>query len=654
MKLVFAFCFICLFLCFNFVFLFFNSLFFSAELFSSCSLFLRQSGLNEQFFALLILALELNVCENKFTEIKLNNCENTLIEYEEIVLKSGLPMNEIWLRIEKLRQNFYFLPSTTDQSSDPQRIVLNEDIYHYIYPLSNRENALNLVIVIMRLLKIPLIDSCRLRSSVFSSYDANKSDNYCDFDSIEEITSIFLHRTIINSNKIFHDIIWSMVRDFSIGPSFITTHIGHEMYIKYLSEILLTCAECFSNENEILSKRNIFITLLIRLERVVMAFNMYMNKWNDDKEKRLRSKIKNLLKREKNRNCLIFYVEYAQIEYDLKRIESSENIFIAAISQCNPLTDDDCTRSEYWYACISYVEMLMCEQQFDKALQILGKLALEKRLDGIDDENNSSCTEASNLLASKKLNDRMKNICSIERNVTIMDIIQCFQPDYLFCVIKANIYHMLLWQKTKEDAIKQLDTLVNSFPEKNPRHEFIRENLYELYVNILLFKMNSMYSSQTAKFENKLLAILKKAIDEFPTNMYLLQCAALCDSQPWYRIRSLLSKHDSPIAITFLIAAAQFRYKKYSTSMLESNETKYSMDLSYINVLSSDIKDIENAYKTRVTNLLRSVTDHEAPTRKCSLLWRLYLRSLLDIPDNLEKCRNILLTALNECPWNKV
>lgn len=609
--------------------------------------------MSEQFFALLTLALELNVSESKFAKIESKESDqNSLIEYEEIVLKSGLPMNEIWLRVEKLRQNYYFLPCPMDRScSDPQRVVLNEDIYHYIYPLSNRDYAFNLVIIVLRLLKIPLFDNCRLKASIFNSYDTN-CDNICDFDCIEEITPIFLHRTIFSSNKIFDDILWGMIRDFSIGPSYITTHIGHELYIKYLSEVLLQCAESFSHRSEQTNKRNIFVLLLLRLERIVMAFDVYMNKWNNDKTKKLRTKIKNLLKREENRNCLVFYVEFAQIEYDLKRIEQAEHICIAAISQSNPTIDDDCTRSEYWYGCVSLVEMMIREQNETKALNLLNAVATGKKVNTIDDTIELS--EATNLLASKKLDDRLKDICFIERNVAIMDIVQSFQPDYLICVIKANIYHKILWRKSKDDAVQQVEILLKTFPEKNDRHEFIREQLYEIYADLMMYKLGRVTSSITLTAENATFLVIKRGIYEFPTNMHLLKCAAMCHNQPWHRIRALLIKHHSPIAIMFLVVAAQFRYKKYIVAQSNQNQSLPFNDLEYLHVLSPDVKVIENAYKTRVTNLLKKFTDHDAPTRKNSLLWRLYLRSLLDVSNDFEKCRNILLTALNECPWNKV
>lgn len=596
------------------------------------------------------------MCQNKFSSIQSKDTDqNSLIEYEEIVLKSGLPMNEIWLRVEKLRQNYYFLPCPLDRScSDPQRVVLNEDIYNYIYPLTNREHVFSLVIIILRLLKIPLLDNCRLKLSIFNSYDGSNCDNLCDFDCIEEIMPIFLHRTIFHANKIFDDIIWAMIRDFSIGPSFITTHIGHELYIKYLSEVLLQCAECFSNQNEQPYKRNIFVLLLLRLERIVMAFDMYMNKWNDDKTKRLRTKIKNLLKREENRNCLVFYVEFAQIEYDLMRIEQSEHIYIAAISQSNPTVENDCTRSEYWYVCISLIEMFMREQKVIKALNLLNAMAFGQKIDAKDFESREN-SEANNLLASVKLEDRLKDACFIEKNVSIMNVEQSFQPDYLICLIKANIYHKLIWRKAKDDAVKQMEVLLKTFIEKNMRHDFIRERLFEIYADLMLFKLTNNPHSVGLASEKSTFTVICRGIEEFPTNMYLLKCATLCHNQPWHRIRSLLTKYYSPIAIMFLVVAAQYRCKKYViAAQLNQEQNQSHINEGLFALLSPDVTDIENAYKIRVTNLLKKFTNHETPTSKNSLLWRLYLRSLLDAPNDFEKCRNILLTALNECPWNKV
>lgn len=606
--------------------------------------------------------------EDRFANIEPKDTDpNALIQYEEIVLNCGLPMNEIWLRVEKLRQNFFFLPCAMDRScSDPQRVVLNEDILHFIYPIANRDYAFRLVCIVLKLLKVPLIDSTQFKQYIFNAYDAtNNCDNLCDFDSIEDITPMYLHRTILCGNQCMDDIFWRIIRDYVIGPSYITSLIGYDLYIRYISEILLQLADCFGTKpGEHPTKRNMFILLLLRLERIVMKFDVHMDKWTDDKTKRLRTKIKNLLKREENRNCLTFYVEFAQIEYDLKRFEQAEHIYVAAISQSNPQTDDSCTRSEYWYICISFIEMLIREQKIARALNLLNTMAMDSKLparndndgDGDDEEMLSLPSEATNLLAAKKLDERLKAICFIERNVTIMDVVQIFQPDYLLCVIKANIYHKLLWNKSKADAVQQMEQLLKTFPEKNQRHQFIREQLYELYADVLQYKMNAQHGSGggsnrgSMSAENAQFKMISRALDEFPTNTYLLKCAAMCHNQAWHRIRGLFFKHVSPISTVFLIAAVRYRCKQY----VQIEQPIVDLDNTWTMPSAPNTDDLQQAYTIRVINFLRKCTDHEAPTSKNSLVWRFLLRYMLEMGYGFERCRNTLLTALNECPWNKV
>lgn len=591
----------------------------------------------------------------KFSNIKpVESDQNTLIEYEEVVLKSGLPMNEIWLRIEKLRQNYYFLPCPSDRTcSDPQRIVFNEDIYHYIYPLSNREYSFNLVIIILRMLKIPLPGHYAIKSGFLTTSRIGKEDNFSELDAIEEILPTFLYRTIFNSSASFDDILWQLIREFSVGPSIICTHIGHELYIKYLTEILLISAECFQQHNELSPKRKALILLWLKLERTIMLIDIQLNKWNDEKGKKLRSKIKNLLKRDENRNCLIFYAEYGQIEYDLNRFDVAECIFLTAIDQSNPLVDNDCTRAEYWFTCISYVEILLRERQKLKAQNFLTTLALDGKVLINNDALEQTCSEARNLLALKKLTDRLNDLCFIERNVEIMEIEQGFLPDYFLCVVKAKIYYLLLWSDANETPMQRLEILLKTFLSNNIRHQIIRENLYEIYVNVSLY-INADPTQSTHISENIIYNLLCRALNEFPHNLLFLRCISTCDGQAWHRLRTILTKHNSPVAVIFLVAIAQYRYKKYANALIDQRPSENIHRFSYLHELSSGIKDIEITYKMRVSNLLKRMTSPDASTRRNSLLWRLYMRSLLDVGKDFDKSRNILYLALNECPWNKV
>lgn len=627
---------------------------FPTELFSSCCFFLRQAGLYEQFFALMTLALELNVNDVKFSRLQSDeSTQNTLIEYEEVVLKSGLPMNEIWLRIEKLRQNFYFLPLPSDRtSSDPQRIVFNEDIYHYIYPLTNRENSFNLTIVILRLLKIPLPCEFWLIGTSFSS--ATCDTTAADFDAIEELVPVFLCRTIFASTpatSTFDDVVWKLICEFSIGPSFISLHIGHELYVKYITEVLLLCAESFTG-----IKRNIFTLLWMKLERALMLSDQHLKRCTDEKAKKLRGKIKNVLKREENRNRLIFYVEYAQIEYDMQRVEMAETIFLTAIGQCSKFNDDDLTRAEYWFTCISFMEILMRERQETKALNVLISLTLDGSL-ASGEELEKSCTDAQKALALKKITDRLNDLCFIERNVEIVAAEQALLPDYFVCMIKAKIYFLLLWKRSTENPINVLETLLRKFPEKNDRHRLVRQHLYEIYVNALLYLKEVSDSSTSHLSESKLFEVLCRALDEFPNNLFFLKCISVCDGQTWYRLRTVMTRSHSPAAMVFLIAVAQYRCKKYAHALDQperSQNTHSSFDAHILDGIVSDASHIEWTYKMRVSNFLKRITNNESPSRKNSLLWRFYMRSILDVGENFEKSQSTLFVALNECPWNKV
>lgn len=590
----------------------------------------------------------MNGPDHRFSKIQPSeNDQNMLIEYEETVLKSGLPMNEIWLRCEKLRQCFYFLPCPSDRTcSDPQRIVYNNDVSDYIYPLKNKEYFFNLVIIILRLLKIPLPGPHGIKLGFLSTSSVVNSENQADFDCIEEILPVFLYKTIFKGTNSLEGILCDLVKDFSNGPSYISTHIGHELYLKCVTDFLWTCAECFPLAP---SKRIIFILLWLKLERIILIIDKILNKWNEEKEKRLRMKIKNLLKRNENRNCLVFYVEYALIEYELKRFNVMEGIFIAAISQANP-NDEKLARAEFWAAHVTYAEMLLHENQLDKAMNVLSCLVFETK---ISDTGNltTPLTDAHNFSALKKLAERLKDLMFIERNIESMELEDGLLPDYFINVTKAKIYYSLLWKEANDDPVKQIEILIKTFPDQSARHRFLRESFFEIYVNILFFLVKDSRDKPIKITEKIIYDVLSRALNEFPNNLLFLKLAATLDAQTWHRIRTLLSKQHSPISIVFLIAAAQHRYKKYT---ILSQKQLTDEKANHLKLMSVDMHEVENTYKMRVCNLLKSVTSKIAPTRKNSLLWRIYMKSLLDLGGDFAKSKKILYAALDECPWNKV
>lgn len=562
-------------------------------------------------------------------------------------------MNELWLRIEKLRQNFYFLPCPSNRTcSDPQRIIFTEDIFHYVYPLGNREHAFHLVILVLHLLKVPLAGLDGQEHWPWEMVSANDLGYSAEFDSIEGLLPLFLKTTINRPTESFDAVLIELLKDFSVGPSYIPTAIGYELYLKSIIEIMLLCAEAFESYAT-KARRNILLLLWLRLERVVLIVHKAMGKWTVEHEKRLRTKIKNLMKRDENRNCVLLYNEYALIEFECGRIASMETVFMAALA--NSTRDED--PGAWWFTHVNFAEVLIRDHRPARALSLLVSLALQQPAISDQDEATAIPSSACALLALKKLNDALGNLIYIERNVAIMEIEQYLLPDHLLNVIKAKIYFLLLWKDAKENAIEQIDYLLKTFVEKTARHTFIRENLHELMVNVVQY-MGDSDRSATRDIRHTLLSgtqvfqRLQRAHDECPNNLLIAKAMVLVESQPWHRIRTIITQKRSPKLIILLTAAAVYRCKKFAVNLTGAGQKAHDALGQY--VLPSDVRDIESVYKTRICNLLRHIIAQDSELRKNPLIWRMYMKCLLDFGEDFGKSKNILLAALDECPWNKV
>ncbi|XP_055694670.1 nuclear exosome regulator NRDE2 isoform X2 [Lutzomyia longipalpis] len=560
------------------------------RLFTSCAFFLRQAGLLEQFFALIKLALELNVSQDKFTGIEpLEADQNTLVEFEEVVLNSGLPMNEIWLRIEKLRTSFNFLPCPTGMScTDPQRSVFNEDVCHFIYPLMNQENSLELIFNILRLLKIPL-----------PHYKAfQQTSSLADLDAPEEFLNLLLFCDLGHDAKIRESTV-SLIRELAVGPSFMSSWIGNDIYIKVIGDIILKLADCHKGR-----QRCIFIILWIRFQRILVIISRLEGKLDDKNAKSYRRTIKSELKREENRNEVIYFTEYALLEYEIGATEVAESIFMGAMAN-----SDGCVNADRFYTAVTFCEMWLKNGDRERALAALSKLAI-----GLDTPQISQ-----KLLILKKFQDLLANLVQVERYTEEMRIEQLILPDYLINLIKACVYTLFLVKSFKE-VLSLIQYLKKIFIGKNRRHSFIQENIYELLVNL-----ESLEKCGT-NFED-----VSEALTYFPENIFLAKCLIAVQSVPWYKLKGILIKCSTPQSILMLVVAARLRH-----------------------VIHEEHDPVQQrSLQLRVLSALRIVTNEEGKLRKNPLMWRLHLRCAYELEASLHQCRNVLFAALDECPWNK-
>ncbi|XP_053948205.1 nuclear exosome regulator NRDE2 [Anastrepha ludens] len=610
------------------------------RLFNNCALFLRQAGLYEKFIALLKLALELNVSTDHFKAFTpLESDQNTLIEFEELVLQSGLPMNEIWLRIERLRQGFNFLPcSDTIKCNDPQRIVFNEDICHYIYPLKSRENSFYLILLTLRLLKVPFIQ-CEGMSEKFSAH----LEQIGDSDAIEDILAVCLQRSFAISQNLqneFQKGIYTLAKEMAVSPTFLSNTIGHDIYTRCITNLLLECAASYEHIDK--RKREFFVVLWCRFERLLLILQRCCSRIDADYIKAGRKRFKNLLKQPPNRDVLILYTEFAIYEFESlshpKDIGSVQKIFENIIASHSA---NESQASDLCYTYVTVAEMHIGCGELRKALQILISYALSS-----DIQNDATIGPGKKLTALKKVTEKLEQLIAIEKNVEIMLLEQYLLPDHTVSLLKVRILiQCLIGQKL--EATTYLNKLLSVFRSVNDRHKFLREQIQEIYVIALQMPCQN-YIVPNTLVRDKIFA----AISEFPRNLFLLQHCGMLSSEPWFRIRTILLRVQPTIlSVTFLIVLARYRFLQVNCDELITNEVE--------DVIKWDKRCNELIIRNRILHIFKTLSSDSKTQQtgnallRNALFWRLYIRFLSDQCTDFETSKKCLLSALDECPWSK-
>lgn len=541
---------------------------------------------------------------DRFATVKPSESDqDLLIEFEEVVLSSGLPMNEIWLRVEKLRTNFYFLPCPTGFTcSDPQRMVFNEDVCQFIYPLNGRENSLKLVFIILRLLKVPLV----------SYGDRFKEREESEWDSIEDILPVFLQRNFTNDSA-FDTILWDLVKELNTGPSYFTSQIGHNLYSKAVLEMLVLLTSCFTGvEKMVLS------LIWLRFERLLVVMARREGKLTEEGKKKSRGKFKKFLKMEDNRNEINYYVEYAGLEYDLGNGEAAVGVLESSYNQG---IGSGLSNKDKFHICVALVEIHLAEARLIEAVNVLVCLGTGSSL-------GEPVADGKKLIALAALRRNLDAITAIEVTVEVMEEEQFHLPDFLINSIKCMVYMETL-VKGKSQAIKTISELRGVFRDYliNLRHNFIRESLFELQVVVkgLVIPKESVTLSWR-DFE--------EALGEFPHNLFIIKRLVNCKGLLWYKMKTLAMKSHSFATVIFLVASVRHWYSEAVQEEEAENQ----------NLL---------AHKYRVRSLLHEVVHKDDRLKKNAILWRLYLRILFELENSLDQCKNALFSALDECPWNK-
>lgn len=486
-----------------------------------CSLFLRQSGLWEQLWTLLRLYLILNLSHNdkrKFSIISSVN-DNHLLELEEVILESKLPSHELWLRVEKLRESCHWLPWSGEQNcEDPQRTVFVDDISDLIHPITSRENIFKLTVMILNLLKIPLLP---FRHSTLQKLGLDYVP--WSLDSIETLLPIFYPYLLNNTSVKFLD----NINQFSVGPQYLKIHPGQEEYLEFLINVMKTCGNCLENDE----RTAIFIWWLGFEKLLIVLDRNDKFKMPSGRLKKVKSNIKEFLKQPENRNNVLFYREYALIEFELGNVESSYKILLTAISMLNESKSitfyDKETRTNLCCLYRTLVELYIRNKNHESnkilLINYLISMISNVEIKDLSDQNTNNVIDS----AISKYVEIKNEYFDIETNN--LSLPGHFLPDFITDWIICQTLLVYLTKSPFECGIVIEKALIKL--EEKQSEPWRREVLMEWYISMLYKTCTDNLGFGLFKLFRD---ILNRSLVLFPNNLYLLTIASLEQVQKSY------------------------------------------------------------------------------------------------------------------------
>ncbi|KAL7745657.1 hypothetical protein ACLKA6_009869 [Drosophila palustris] len=646
------------------------------KLFHNCVLFLRQSANCERMFALLKLALELNTQHLSFDcFVARAEVERPLVEYEELVLRSGMPMPEIWTRIERLRQAFNFLPypelrgpieEAANAGLDPQRFIYTEDVCRYIYPLKSKDNQLHLMLLAVQLTKLPFV-----RTNSLADRLSARIDQIGDSEAVEMLLASLSDRhsyllPLNGSSDHYTEAMLQLAKELYVSPTFMPHFIGNELYEQCLSQLLLKCSEAFSDNPNDEPKRRVFILLWFRFERLRLLLLKLSGKLTDGYVRDARQRQRQLLRLEANRCVTRFYTELGMFEYEA--LSSDLRVFDKIMNMPADVNDVDLL-----HANVVYAEMLFAREQYKQAQHILSCLAVQQ-----SPKNSIDPVEL-----ESAIRENTRHLCEALRAANeeaavateAMPLESYFMPNTLLLLLRVQALLLCMSGRSVEALeminnnlnhgifayVDHLETSKTKIKMERTRCRFMREQLRELQLVVMqlpLVSSSQVFSPRDGR--NQLVSMLEQSLLESPRNLAMLHRWSTLSSLPWYKLRGQLVHTKAGIlALLHMVIAARCRF-------IHQIKSKSKKSSAIDEVFSEDVQQehLENCVRNRVlsmfetflpTNQYRSKEKAEqyAILRRNSLFWRCYLRCLSNERTSFERSKACLLMALDECPWDK-
>ncbi|XP_056637114.1 nuclear exosome regulator NRDE2 isoform X1 [Diorhabda sublineata] len=583
-----------------------------------CGLFLKQAGLFEQLWTVLKMYLQLNLSPNDNNQFNLSSgCSETqLMELEDVIFTSNLPLHELWLRTEKLREACHWLPYLNDEKyEDPQRMVFSEDVALLIHPITMPENIFKLAATVFSLLKIPLLP-CRHTTMGELGLDYVP----WNLDSIEPLLAIFFALYHVETPRN----LWNNVR-LAVGPQYLNKIPGHEEYLMFVITIMERTVKCLTGDDKISCTIWFFKfqRLLVILDKLKL-FTM-----TDTLKKCFKKNFKDFLKLEENRQNEIYYLEYALLELEFGNVEGCIKIIRASLNfNVELCTTNISSRQKNW--CCLYRHLVEIYVRRGKKDEEVIKLLCEMSL-----QEDTTFNEETLCRAKTRFQTVTQNL--IKGVQTKLKCRDHFLPDFFTDWLMCNSW-FIYFNENPTQCFVFLENVLQTL-EDNSEILWQKEIINEFYV-ALLFQYYS--TNPSVVILNRLDTVLHKAIEIYPNNLFLLSILDKREMKQntlglrWWKVKKMLLKPDRAISSLFSIIIVNRKMENFQ---------------EICDTITGNKCEVYTGLKNCMMSLFKKITTN-TNSRKCGLIWRLYLQFVY-VNFSPEICRNVYYSAVEECPWLK-
>ncbi|XP_068970972.1 nuclear exosome regulator NRDE2 [Bombus flavifrons] len=573
-----------------------------------CLTFLRHTGLWEQMWETIRLNLILNLSLDKDSlSFKKTIDEKKLIGMEEVILMSRLPLNQLWQRTESLRENCHWISvsrSELDLVGDSRRFVLPDDVADFVHPILSRNLSFRMAIHTLLLLKVPLLPT---RNYMLKMLTLEELD--WGVETLEVLLPFFYpmvgEMTGCNERR---ELLKGILEGrLTSGPQYLTFHPAQESYLDFIRDIFFTIAENLPP----LQRTSIYVWWL-RFERLLIFLQKDDLLKHDNKRKKLKTILKEFLKKDENRNNLHFYREYALIEKEIGKFDNCVNVLQTAIqsqSACPSEIHNPEEKSALLSLYRTFIETLLNSETYKEThkTQILN---IMRQI--IPETNGNQLLQVEQYLENCIQNFLQEVPSENEENIYFLPNIKC---DTIVC------YAYLLY--VRDSDINRITSMfrscINHYKDSHSLQEILRES------QIALLQLHY----KRIQHKNLLKSEVDDMIKLYPNNFFALSVFACIESElPLWKSNSRVTKLQLWKAFAMCLAS-----RKRIHSLQELKD--------YVS-MNAAINKLLYFHQT----LARIPT-----IKNCPLLWRLYMLLLREYNLCEKKGEEVYHESVALCPW---